>query len=113
MERDYCRNLYLSGTTENPARPDRCVSAPYEACGPHHLASSIKRRVHRNMNVFIGNIENELAGFDFMFDGAQASGDLHRVGPRHQLHLRKHVGMRDGAANVMAKEPPIPTATMQ
>ncbi len=82
-----------------------------------HLAAGVAGQLDqsafdRDMDVFVGDVELELRRISIScLDRAQALYDLHGLGARDQLHLREHVGMRDRAADVVAKQSAGQTAT--
>ncbi len=61
----------------------------------------------REMDVFIGNVELEASGVDLIFDALEAADDRAHLARLEQPDLREHLRMRDRAADIVAKKPPI------
>ena len=61
----------------------------------------------REMDIFVGDIELEASALDFIFDPLEPRGDRAHLARLEQSDLREHLRMRDRAANVVPKKPPI------
>ena len=66
-----------------------------------------KPSLDRKVDVFIGDIELEATARNFSFDALESAHDRPQLARLEQSDFREHLRMRDRAANIVPKKPPV------